>query len=519
MARNFVPYGQLQSGNYGVLLDPTTQQPLASAVEVLNALPSVASVDNFDGRLVFETGSSTLYVFATLPTPQWKPLEGIPATVGNVAGSPPVVPTPQAGELFWDLDTEVLFVWDGSAWQAAGGRYAAQVIENTYLANGLQATYPSGASVAIQVQYVEVFLDGVRQVAGTDYTIVGTVINFTVAPPNGLVIYVRALVSDSIVQNAQVSRASYVASAGQTVFDIGVAGVDPAGVFVFRNGLIQAGGGIDYLLQQQDTTISQLLKVGPTTARITTAVNHGIPVGASVRLEGFAEVEYNNLTYTVQAVPTATTFDITVLPTDPATGTGNPTMFFSPPYVNDEVVFNSGLNATDTVEIRTLKNVVVSGSVGEINTLASIGTGTPLDAAKVGDTLQIKSLAAGANVNIVDIGSSVEISANVGTGFEDRVGVNASSYTVVNTTSYVGVRNTSTPVTINLSGIAQNPVNSGRRITIKDESLGAGVNQIQIVGGASLIEGVATPYVINTNGGAVTLVMDGSDWFIVGQYP
>lgn len=519
MARSFIPYGQLANGNYGVLLDPATQFPLAAAAEILTTLPSVASVDNYNGRLVFQTSNSTLYVYGTFPVAGWKPLQGIPATVGNVAGNPPVSPVPQSGSLYWDLDTEVLFVWDGTSWQAAGGRYAASIIENSYVANGITTNFATGASGPVPPEYAEVFLDGVRQRAGTDYSIIGTLISFLVAPPAGLNIYVRTLVSDSIVHNAQPFSSTTVATGGQTDFPTGLAGSNPASVFVFVDGLLQSGGGADYSLVQQDTTITAFTKPTPTTGRAVCAAPHGIPIGASITLNGFNQPEYNGTTYVVTSTPSATDFVVTVQPTDPVTGTGSPTMFFSPPYQNDVVVFTTPRLLGEVVEIRTLKNVVVTGSVGEENTLASAGAGISLAAAKIGTTLQVKSLTQGPNIILTDLGGSVEIAANVGTGYEDRVGINAFSYAVTGTTSYVGVRNTSSPVTISLIGIAQETGNSGRRIIIKDESRGASANPIQIVATPALIEGSSAPYVINTNGGSVCLVMDGNDWYVVASYP
>lgn len=518
MTRSFVAYGLLSNGNYGILLDPATRKPLAAASEILATLPAIASTDNYEGRLVFSLADSTLYVYVTTPSPAWKPLDGIPAAVGNVAGNPPVVPVPQSGSLFWDLDTEVLFVWDGGAWQKAGGRYAAQIIENTYLANGIQSSFATGASVAVQTEYIEVFMDGVRQVAGTDYSVVGTSVSFSSVPSTGVIIYVRALVSDAIVQTSTVARAAYAALPSQTTFSTGQPGSNPSGVFVYANGLIQSQG-TDYNFIQQNTQISSLAKVSSTVARAVTVAPHVIPIGAVVRLIGFAEPAYDNVAVTVTSAPTASSFEFTVLPTAPATGTPSPVASFSPPFQNDQIEFLTGRTAGDAIEIRSLRNVVVSGNVGEVNTLATAGTGLPMHATKIGSTLQVKSLLEGANVILTDTGNEIIISANVGQGYEDRVGINATSYSVLGTTSYVGVRNTGFPVTVSLTGILQVPLNSGRRVVIMDESGGANVNSITIVGGAARINGSTLPYIINQSYGSVTLVFDGNDWYITASRP
>ena len=134
MARNLIPYGLLPNGNYGINLDNDSGDPRAAALEVLETLPAVSNADNFQGRLVFSIFNSTIFVF-TIPIPPtgvWVALEGVPASIGNTGtgiDTPDVTGSEIPGELFWTLDTEVLFVWDGLQWQAAGGRYATNVIE------------------------------------------------------------------------------------------------------------------------------------------------------------------------------------------------------------------------------------------------------------------------------------------------------------------------------------------------------------------------------------------------------
>lgn len=517
MSIQLIPYGQLPNGNYGVLIDPSSRKPLASVVEVLSALPALTSTDNFEGRLVFNKTDSSLSVFATYPSNQWKSLDGIPASVGAVAGSPPSSPSPQDGELFWDLDTQVLFVWNGSLWEAAGGHYAAQVVENTYTGDGTTTAYPIGSATVVSAQYVEVFLDGIRQRPVVDYTVVGTTVSFVTAPVTGMNIHVRALIGDVIVQNTQITSANYTASVSETDFSLGLYGVDPAGVFVFLDGAIQQGSGVDYDIISQDTTITSLAKINSTTARVATTQPHSITSGATVTLVDFVEPEYNSQSFIVSNIPSSTQFDITVLASDPASGTPNAGCHFSPPFVNDYVQFGTAMTGGEAVSMRVLKSVV-AGIVGEVNTLASVGTGTGLDTTKVGTTLQMKSLLAGPNVSLVDLGNEIQIGTSVGEGFEDRIGINTSSYSVTGTDSYVGVRNTTAPVTVNLTTVTQIPSNSGRKITIKDESGGAGSNAISVVT-TGTIDGAVSPYVINTNYGSVTLVMDGTNWYIVAQKP
>lgn len=517
MANTFIPYGMLPDGKYGIMLDEANQLPLASAIEILSGLPATTNPSNYPGRTVFDRTTNKPYVFSSNPTPSWKSIDGVPVTVGTNSGNPPTVPTPQVGELYWNVTNEVLYVWDGIRWQAVGGRYASLLTENAYTGNGVQVTYPTGASREVQSAYVEVFLDGVRQMPMTDYMTVGTVITFNTAPPNGVKIYIRTVTDQKIVQNAQISTTEQIAIAGQQTFILGGAGSDPEGVMVFVNGVLRLSG-TDYTFIRHVPTITEITKTALTVARVVTTFAHQITVGAKVRLEGILEPEYNNKVFVVQSVPTPTSFTITVAATDPSAATPNPVMYHTPSFVNDRITMNIPLVGGERVVIKHFANVVTGGGNGEINTLASVGSGQSLVAPKLNETLRVKSLSSGSNITITDLGNEVQIAASLGGSFEDRVGINATNYTVSSTVSYVGVRNTVSTVTISLAAIAQLPANSGRKITIKDESGAAGVGGgILVAGGAATIDGSVVPLHINTNYGYVTLVMDGTNWFVTSR--
>ena len=517
MAVKLIPYGQLSNGNYGVCLDNTTGVPLASALEVLATLPAVADADNFEGRLVFDQSASIIYVFVTNPSNQWVPLDGIPAEIGNVNGNPPILPTPQDGSLFYDLDTEVMFVWDGTQWVAIGGRFAAQIIEQTYIGDGVTINFAMGTAITLPATYVEVFWDGVRQEPFTCYNIVGTNVSFVTTPPTGVNILIRSMVSDSLVQNAQMFQTVVTAGVNQTVFSAGAASLDPAGVFVYVDGVLQADG-VDYNLTTLDTTITSLIKTGPTVARAVTAQPHSKTIGEQITVDGANEIDFLGAK-TITATPTANEFEYSVLASAPGTATGNPIIFYTPASVNDDVVFTTGLLGTETVVIRSLKNAVVAPSTGEVNDGLNLGAGVPLFVGKSGFDLQFKSLVGGTNIVLLDSGTDVTINASGMATFEDRVGINTTFYLVNGTESYVGIRNTSTTVTVDLSGIINDPSQSGRRIVIADESGGAGVNNITIVSPGSLFNGSAAPLVISDNFGTVTLVKDGTNYVITSQTP
>jgi len=513
MPRTLLPYGLLPNGNYGVVFDSTTGDPQASVIEIMSSLPSVASTDNFEGRIIFDTSDHSPYVFTSFPAAQWKPLEGIPATVDNVGGNPPILPTPNDGDLLWDLDTEVLFVWDGSSWQSAGGRYAASIVENSFVGDGSTTAFATGASVPVSAEYVEIHLDGVRQVAGTDYTVVGTTVNFVDAPPSGTGVYVRTLASDAIVQTAQVAGAQYTASSGDTDFETGLASTDPAGVFVYVDGIIKRNT-IDYTISQQDTSIVSLNRVG-SVSTVATKVVHGLSVGDEVTLVNFVETEYNNLTVIVTNVPTSKTFEFATSSASSSTGTPSGTAYYTPPFINDTIEFTTPMTGGELIDIRSLRSVIVASYSGEENTLGSAGSGVQLNATKAGTTLYVKSLIAGSNVALSDNGTEVTIASATGSGFEDRVGTNSAIFVVTDPTSYVGFNNNAAGVTADLSGIEI----SGRKITIKDEIGGASTFPISIATGGGTIDGATSPYLITTDYGSVTMVCDGTNWYITAARP
>lgn len=89
----------------------------------------------------------------------------------------------------------------------------------------------------------------------------------------------------------------------------------------------------------------------------------------------------------------------------------------------------------------------------------------------------------------------------------------ATTYTVLATDYYIGVTSTAAARTINLEAAAT--AGAGRVLIIKDESGGAGTNNITIDGnGAETIDGAGT-LVIATNYGVATIICSGTAWFTV----
>ena len=541
MAKNLVPYGLLPNGNYGINLDNTSGEPLATALEVLDTLPSVADPDNTPGRLVFSIADATIFLYINSPTTQWVALEGVPAEVGLSDGAPidpkpPVTGSEVPGALYWTTDTEVLFVWDGLQWQATGGRYATNVIERRNVGDDVTVSYALGVSTALPSSLVEVFIDGVRQNSldvepGTgDYSIVGTGIVFVAPPVLNAEILTRAYETVQISQTARVFETVTVAGVAQDTFPTGVAGTQPEAILVTVDGIGKTLG-VDYNVTQQDLTVVSITKAfaGDVIATVVTLAPHGITaIGTLVELGGALEVEYND-TFVVASVLGPNSFTISVLATDPISATPDPILYFSPPFIPDEVVFIVPMGGGELVDIKSLKNIVVAPSAGEANTL-SLNSLAPFGSAditdgKTGVDLQVKGLVAGSNITIIEDapGHQITIAASTGANYEQRIGANGSPIVVGESVSYVGVLDTTIPgpsiivdlATCGPSGAAPTP---GRKIIVKDEAGLAGTRNIDITGPfAATFDGAAT-YSITTNRGAVTLVFDNANnWNIVSE--
>lgn len=98
--------------------------------------------------------------------------------------------------------------------------------------------------------------------------------------------------------------------------------------------------------------------------------------------------------------------------------------------------------------------------------------------------------------------------------FWNRLSI-ADSATVKKAYRVVGVTSTSSARTVT---VGTNLVKNGRVITIKDESGGAGTNNITVATeGSENIDGAST-YVMSADYESVTIYSDGTNWFIGSGY-
>jgi hypothetical protein len=70
------------------------------------------------------------------------------------------------GALYFDTTSELMYVYTGSSWVAAGSAVNGTSERQTYTATASQTTF----AITYDIGFVDVYLNGVKLVAGTDYT-------------------------------------------------------------------------------------------------------------------------------------------------------------------------------------------------------------------------------------------------------------------------------------------------------------------------------------------------------------
>lgn len=94
-----------------------------------------------------------------------------------------------AGTTYWSTTLNQMRVYNGSIWQPMPSTASLQ--GQTFSGTGAQTAFTLAAPTG-NATNLEVFISGVRQVPTTDYTVSGTTLTFTSAPPSGTNnIYVR----------------------------------------------------------------------------------------------------------------------------------------------------------------------------------------------------------------------------------------------------------------------------------------------------------------------------------------
>lgn len=359
------PYGELADGSFGIALD-ANNNPTAVAIEVLATLPLSSDVDNFEGRSVFSTADSNLFVYTATPTPSWIAMKTGQVIVDSAApsGSAPV------GTLYYSTTTEILYIYAGGVWVGIAGNRGSGVIWRHYVGDGLASLYPTGSGQMPPVEYVQVYINGVALQPGAnglrDYYMVGNDVQLATTPSTNAKISIRTLIYTNVTRNSKFFVRQYDTDGTTNSFETGSQLLQPGQTLVTLDGVVQrcdygAGNGTyDYKILTQNNSVVSLTATG-TTVTATLASAHGMTVGSFITIVGANQTQYNG-TFAITEVVNSTTVKYTAGSTpsaSPATGT----MKFGPLTQNDRIAFYSATGVAEPIEtgmkvyIQSIENI------------------------------------------------------------------------------------------------------------------------------------------------------------------
>lgn len=144
------------------------------------------------------------------------------------------------GELFINTSDQLLYSSNGTSYfviSGAGGATAnISVTSQTFTGNGSAVAFTLNKATTNVETFV--FLNGVAQVPGTDYSISGTTLTFVTAPPSDNEIEVRVLdISD--INGIDITLSSFVGDGSDTTFTLATALASNTSTFVYLNGVAQ----------------------------------------------------------------------------------------------------------------------------------------------------------------------------------------------------------------------------------------------------------------------------------------
>jgi len=128
-----------------------------------------------------------------------------------------------AGALYFNTTTDIMYVYGGSGWQAAGSSVNGTSSRNTYTATAGQTTFAS----TYDPGYVDAYLNGVKLISGTDFTATsGTSIVLTTGATAGdsvdIVAYGTFVVADTYTKSQADARYEPIDATILKDADIGV---------------------------------------------------------------------------------------------------------------------------------------------------------------------------------------------------------------------------------------------------------------------------------------------------------
>jgi hypothetical protein len=105
---------------------------------------------------------------------------GVRLPVGSAADRPDY---PLFGMIRYNTDSEFCEFYNGNIWQTFGTGGAVNYTVDSFTGNGVQVAYTMTVAPSDD-QQVQVFVGSVYQEPTTSYTVSGTTLTFTSAPPN-----------------------------------------------------------------------------------------------------------------------------------------------------------------------------------------------------------------------------------------------------------------------------------------------------------------------------------------------
>jgi len=127
-------------------------------------------------------------------------LSGNTDALGLPKGTDAQRPTPVAGMLRFNTETSGFEGYDGTEWGAIGGT-GSTLVQDEFVGDGTTVAFTLSVSVVAEI-FTSVYVSGVYQEKNA-YSIVGTTLTFSVAPPNGA--SVEVITIDNIAVTAGVT--------------------------------------------------------------------------------------------------------------------------------------------------------------------------------------------------------------------------------------------------------------------------------------------------------------------------
>ena len=141
-------------------------------------------------------------------------LSGNTDALGLPKGTDAQRPTPVAGMLRFNTETEGFEGYDGTEWGAIGGT-GSTLVQDEFVGDGTTVAFTLSVSVVAEI-FTSVYISGVYQEKNA-YSISGSTLTFSVAPPNGA--SVEVITIDNITVEAIVTSVDGQTGAVSTNYD------------------------------------------------------------------------------------------------------------------------------------------------------------------------------------------------------------------------------------------------------------------------------------------------------------